>query len=565
MASDELGTTDGFESGAVDCPQFGDYDWSVDIFEEGVPANVDCDVPFSAIGPVVMIADDMLGIADCIDCNCGTPRAQYEFHAQGLLPANHFTIGDCASVLIEWAPDADCRPIGFVVRSGDADAGRVHVVAGQDVETLPMTVGGAPIAVTPAETCECPECCPDSGTLALGFAGTSIVEGASADVDELLDNTDSFFVQVYEAHAHEDCSRSLGVGRDPEPVTSAQSTKGPRCRMGLPCGRPRRYAKRVPASACTSSLPGPSTSASPRAACSSPSEERAGDHVDERVLIAFDLASEAARGEQLDVEILDICVQPDRGRCTHDRANPLAVALVDGHLASIDAVVLGRHGLERARQVHPELQTAIVRAVAGHLRVARTGPGVEPLGAARRDRRAVAHRVRVLELPFEHVRERFEAAMRVLGETGRHCDVEVVEQHERIEIAQRLAREDAQHPSTGTVDRRGCTDALADDAGVVLASRGRGSLAATAHDERHDPTKNSAPREHQQPSQAQASSSLGIAFTSLPPQSTMESLVPHMKSVSLQTPAPSWHSSKHVPPPQTIRASRHALVASHST
>ena len=212
MASDELGTTDGFETGAVECPQLGDFDWWVDIFQEGVPANVDCDVDFSAIGRVLVTEDDLLGLSDCVDCACATTRAEYEFQAQGLLPVNHFTVGDCASVFIEWAPDADCRPIGFVVRSGDADTGRVHVVAGQDVETLPMTVGGAPIPVTPAETCECPECCPETGTLALGFAGTSIVEGASADVSELLDNTDSFSVHVYEAHAHEDCSRSLSWG-----------------------------------------------------------------------------------------------------------------------------------------------------------------------------------------------------------------------------------------------------------------------------------------------------------------------------------------------------------------
>src|SRR5688572_13634878 len=46
IASDELGTTDGFESGIFECPQLVDFDWTVEILDDGIPAALDCARPF---------------------------------------------------------------------------------------------------------------------------------------------------------------------------------------------------------------------------------------------------------------------------------------------------------------------------------------------------------------------------------------------------------------------------------------------------------------------------------------------------------------------------------------
>lgn len=145
-ASDELGTTDS-EGGVVECPATADFDWGIDIIQRNNPAKVDCGIEFEAFGTVLAAEDDVLVIQDCGGCDCSTSFGAYEFHAQGLLPADHFIVGDCAGISIDWSVGGDCRPIGFVAFTGDG-SGRAEVVAGQDVETMPTAVGGGvPTAV----------------------------------------------------------------------------------------------------------------------------------------------------------------------------------------------------------------------------------------------------------------------------------------------------------------------------------------------------------------------------------------------------------------------------------
>lgn len=133
---------------------------------------------------------------------------------------------------------------------------------------------------------------------------------------------------------------------------------------------------------------------------------------------------------------------------TDDGSNLGAFDDVHRVVRRIEAGVVGRHLFEAPWKVHPELEPAVGAVPTGHFGVIGAAPGSEPLRAPRTDSAVVPEIVDVVKRPFDHVRERFEPAMRVRRKARRWGDVEIVEKHERIEVLEIRRRKEAVEPRT---------------------------------------------------------------------------------------------------------------------
>src|SRR6185503_2073682 len=93
-----------------------------------------------------------------------------------------------------------------------------------------------------------------------------------------------------------------------------------------------------------------------------------------------------------------------------------------------------------------------------HLGMYDAAAGGHPLHVARTQHVGVAERIAMLVLAGEHVRDRLEAAMRMVGRAERRAGLplhraEVIDQQERIEMAEPCDRERPAHREAAALDR----------------------------------------------------------------------------------------------------------------
>ncbi len=211
MGEGEADADDATSEGTVECEGMVDYDWEVALLDDGVPLpNLDCTVPLMLEGRVLASADDTVVFSPCNGCDCA-PTDGLEVHAPGLLRGADFPVDSCVRIEIDWSPAEPCRPIGFVASSDAALSLRPVSMAGQDVATMPQSLGGGPILMPTTEPCRCPDCCEKSGIASLDFGsgGGPIREGEEGHVDGLAGSERTWLVTVHEAHVHDDCTRAL--------------------------------------------------------------------------------------------------------------------------------------------------------------------------------------------------------------------------------------------------------------------------------------------------------------------------------------------------------------------
>lgn len=99
-------------------------------------------------------------------------------------------------------------------------------------------------------------------------------------------------------------------------------------------------------------------------------------------------------------------------------------------------LVVGLGHLVLGREVDPELEAVGTAVARGDLGVDNAACGRHPLQVAGADIALVALEVLVEELALEHVSDRFETTVRMVGETAGRVDIEFVEHKERVEVTQ---------------------------------------------------------------------------------------------------------------------------------
>ncbi|CAM2158015.1 conserved hypothetical protein [Paraburkholderia tropica] len=181
---------------------------------------------------------------------------------------------------------------------------------------------------------------------------------------------------------------------------------------------------------------------------------------------------DARAGREREVQIEDRRARFDRGlraeRFTRDHLDRgLAVRRAPLRNARVRHFLIARRDhLVARRQVHPQLQAVHAAARArelgvGHLAVDHARTGRHPLDVARIQRARLPRRILVAEAAREHVRDRLEAAMRMvgraLGGAGRVVGgPHFVEQQKRVEIHQLTGGEravDDESPALGGANR----------------------------------------------------------------------------------------------------------------
>ena len=132
----------------------------------------------------------------------------------------------------------------------------------------------------------------------------------------------------------------------------------------------------------------------------------------------------------------------------------------DGDVGRLHFLIAGIGHLERRGQVGPQLEPVHAPGLIalGHLLMDDSLAGGHPLDVARGDRALVAHAVGVVHRSGQDIRDGFDPAVRMPGESrqiiGGNVVAEVVEQQERIEIGGVAEPERAAQVYAGSFERR---------------------------------------------------------------------------------------------------------------